>query len=60
MKELPATLMLHPTGFDTIVTYIWLIQASGAYGKAAVPALLLVGLSGLSIFILLYRGRFDA
>ncbi len=60
MKELPATLMLHPTGFDTIVTYIWLIQASGAYGKAAVPALLLVGLSGLSIFILLSRGGFDA
>lgn len=59
MKELPATLMLHPTGFDTIVTYIWLVQGSGAYGRAAVPALLLVGLSGLSIFVLLYRGRFD-
>jgi iron(III) transport system permease protein len=59
MKELPATLMLHPTGFETIVTYLWTIQASGSYGKAALPAILLVGLSGLSIFVLLERGRFD-
>ncbi|MFB6085683.1 MAG: ABC transporter permease [Halodesulfurarchaeum sp.] len=59
MKELPATLMLHPTGFETIVTYLWTIQASGSYGSAAVPAILLVGLSGLSIFVLLERGRFD-
>ncbi|MFB6113752.1 MAG: ABC transporter permease [Halodesulfurarchaeum sp.] len=59
MKELPATIMLHPTGFDTIVTFIWLVQASGAYGRAAVPALVLVALSGLSMYFLLDRGRYD-
>ena len=59
MKELPATLMLHPTGMDTIVTYIWLVQAAGTYGRAAVPALILVGLSGLSMFVLLHGGRYD-
>lgn len=59
MKELPATLMLQPTGFETIVTYIWLVQGSGNYGSAAVPALLLVAISALSMFIILARGRYD-
>ena len=59
MKELPATLMLQPTGFETIVTYIWLVQGSGNYGSAAVPALVLVGLSALSMFVILARGRYD-
>ncbi|MFB6095646.1 MAG: ABC transporter permease [Halodesulfurarchaeum sp.] len=59
MKELPATIMLHPTGFETIVTFIWLVQGTGAYGRAAIPALLLVGVSGLSMFFLLFRGRYD-
>ncbi|MFB6122496.1 MAG: ABC transporter permease [Haloferacaceae archaeon] len=59
MKELPATLMLHPTGFKTIVTYIWQVQGSGNYGSAAVPALLLVAISGLSMFVILARGRYD-
>ena len=59
MKELPATLMLQPTGFETIVTYIWLVQGSGNYGSAAVPALALVGISALSMFVILARGRYD-
>ncbi|MFB6267002.1 MAG: ABC transporter permease [Halodesulfurarchaeum sp.] len=59
MKELPATIMLHPTGFHTIVTFIWLVQGTGAYGRAAVPALLLVGVSGLSMVLILFRGRYD-
>lgn len=59
MKELPATLMLQPTGFETIVTYIWLVQGSGAYGSAAVPALVLVAISALSMVVILARGRYD-
>ncbi|MFB6132863.1 MAG: ABC transporter permease [Halanaeroarchaeum sp.] len=59
MKELPATLMLHPTGFKTIVTYIWLVQGSGNYGSAAVPALALVAISALSMFVILARGGYD-
>lgn len=55
MKELPATLMLRPTGFETFVTYIWLVQGAGYYGQAAVPALVLVGLSGLSMLVILRR-----
>jgi iron(III) transport system permease protein len=53
MKELPATLILHPTGFTTLVTYIWRVQEAGYYGRAAVPALVLVAVSGLSMVLLL-------
>lgn len=59
MKELPATLMLRPTGFDTFVTYIWRVRGSGHYGKAAFPALVLVVISGLSMLVILARERYD-
>jgi len=53
MKELPATLILHPTGFTTLVTYIWRVQEAGYYGRAALPALVLVAVSALSMILLL-------
>jgi len=55
MKELPATLLLRPTGFDTLVTYIWRVQDAGYYGQAAVPALALVAISGLSMLVIVGR-----
>ncbi|GGN88938.1 MULTISPECIES: ABC transporter permease [Haloarcula] len=57
MKELPATLMLRPTGFETIVTYIWLVRGAAYQGQAAVPALILVGVSGLSMLVILRQER---
>ncbi|PSQ03647.1 iron ABC transporter permease [Halobacteriales archaeon QS_6_71_20] len=59
MKELDTTLILHPTGFTTIVTYIWRVQEAGYYGRAALPALVLVAVSGLSMLPLL-KGNDDA
>ncbi|MEE6209499.1 iron ABC transporter permease [Salarchaeum sp. III] len=53
MKELPATLILRPLGFDTLVTYIWRVQEAGLYGRAALPALVLVVVSGLSMAVIL-------
>jgi iron(III) transport system permease protein len=53
MKELPATLLLRPTGFETIVTYIWLVRGAAYQGQAAIPALILVGVSGLSMLVIL-------
>ena len=35
MKELPATLLLRPIGFDTLATEIWTDTSIGAYGDAA-------------------------
>lgn len=53
MKELPVTLVLRPSGFDTIVTQIWRAQETALYQYAAVPALLLLGISGVSMAVLL-------
>ncbi|WP_290817925.1 iron ABC transporter permease [Halovivax sp.] len=53
MKELPVTLMLGPVGMDTLVIIIWDAQDALAYRYAAVPALLLIVISGLSMLVLL-------
>ena len=42
MKELPATLLLRPIGFETLATEIWRHTALGAYSRAAPSALLLI------------------
>ena len=45
MKELPATLILSPIGFETLATRIWIESTVDRYSAAAPPALLLVLLS---------------
>jgi iron(III) transport system permease protein len=47
------TLILRPTGFETIVTQIWRAQAAAYYQYAVVPAFLLLVVSGLSMVVLL-------
>jgi len=59
MKELPATLMLRPQGYKTLVTYIWQMQEDGYYGDAAVPALVLVAISAASIFVIISQEGYD-
>ncbi|MBK8049239.1 MAG: iron ABC transporter permease [Anaerolineales bacterium] len=53
IKELPVTLLLSPTGFTTLAVEIWSATSEAFYARAAVPALLLVAVSALSIFIIL-------
>ena len=57
IKELPITLMLAPTGFDTLATEIWSATAEAFYARAALPALILVAVSSLSISLLLSQDR---
>ncbi|HET6966738.1 MAG TPA: iron ABC transporter permease [Ornithinibacter sp.] len=47
MKELPATLLLRPTGTDTLATSLWTQTGVGAYGAAAPYGLALVVLAVL-------------
>jgi iron(III) transport system permease protein len=42
LKELPATLLLRPAGFDTLAVRIWMPASDGFYTAAAAPALLLI------------------
>jgi iron(III) transport system permease protein len=55
MKELPATLLLRPTGFETLATEIWKYTSLGSYSRAAPPALLLILVSAPVVYLLASR-----
>jgi iron(III) transport system permease protein len=55
MKELPATLLLRPIGFETLATEIWKSTSVGAYSRAALPALLLIAVSAPFVYFLSSR-----
>ncbi len=57
VKELPATLVLRPLGFDTLPVRIWTPARDGLYADAGPPALLLVMLSLVPLYLLLARRR---
>ncbi len=57
MKELPATLLLRPTGFDTLAVRIWSTANDLFYARAAAPALLLLMVSAVPMYILVIRPR---
>lgn len=59
MKELPATLLLRPIGFDTLATFIWTAERNAYFGYAAVPAIVLVLISGLSIVTVVSGDRVE-
>jgi iron(III) transport system permease protein len=52
MKELPATLMLRPTGLDTLATELWSRTEIAAYGSAAPYAIALVALAAVPAWLL--------
>ena len=54
MKELPATLLLRPLGFETLATHLYGEAVRGTYEDAAVAALLIV-LAGLVPVLVLSR-----
>ncbi|MEO2280026.1 ABC transporter permease [Pseudoalteromonas pernae] len=53
MRELEATLLLGPTGFETLSTYLWRVYEAGYFGRAAIPGLLLVVISACGLAIML-------
>lgn len=55
MKELPATLLLRPTGLDTLATELWTATAVGRYAEAAPYAVLLVALAAFPTWVLATR-----
>ena len=60
MKELPATLLLRPIGFDTLATEIWTATSVAAYSEAAPPALMLVLVSAPFVWALTARPHWQA
>jgi iron(III) transport system permease protein len=55
MKELPATLLLAPIGFETLATEVWTATTVASYSRAALPALLLVLFSAPFVYLLTTR-----
>jgi iron(III) transport system permease protein len=52
MKELPATLMLRPTGFETLATQIWSFGSINRFNEAAPYALILVLVAAIPTFLI--------
>lgn len=55
MKELPATLLLSPFGFETLATRMWGATEDGFLAEAGIASLVLVAVSGLLTWTLVVR-----
>lgn len=59
MKELPATLLLRPIGFETLSTEIWKAATVDAYSQAAPAALLLLLAAAPLVYLLAARRTWE-
>lgn len=59
MKELPATLILSPIGFETLAADVWANISEAFFARAAAPTLLLILLSSLPLAFLTLRDGED-
>ncbi len=57
LKELPATLVMRPSGWDTLATELWDLTNEGYHGEAAWRALLILGLGVLPMLVILSRSH---
>ena len=52
MKEMPATLLLRPFGYETLAVRVWQLTSESLWKAAALPALTIVGVGILPILVL--------
>jgi iron(III) transport system permease protein len=57
MKELPATLLLHPTGMETLAMDLWSKSSVGRYAAAAPAALALILVASVPTWVLTRASR---
>ena len=57
MKELPATLILGPLGFQTLATSVWSATSEAFFARAAAPALMIVLTSSIPMTLLVLREK---
>jgi iron(III) transport system permease protein len=60
IKELPATLILAPIGFETLATDIWNQTSFGFYEASAIPSLVLLAIAAVPLYLLSERGTVTA
>ena len=59
MKELPATLLLRPNGFETLAIRVWSSTGEGFYSQAAVAGLFLLAVSVIPLLAVTRRDLRD-
>jgi iron(III) transport system permease protein len=59
MKELPATLLLRPNGFETLAVRIWSSTAEGFLTRASAAGLVLLTVSIVPLFLVMSRELSD-
>ncbi len=59
MKELPATLLLRPNGFETLAIRIWATTGEGFYTRAGAAALVLLAVSAIPLALVTLRDLYD-
>jgi len=57
MKEMPATLLMRPFGWDTLAVRVYEMTAEGQWQRAALPALTLVLISMVPVILMMRRSR---
>ena len=57
MKEMPATLIMRPFGWDTLAVRIYQMTAEGQWERAALPAVTLIFLGLIPVFLLVRSSR---
>jgi iron(III) transport system permease protein len=55
MKELPVTLLLAPSGFQTLATKVWVSTEDAFFADASAAALVLIALSAVLTWLLVLR-----
>ncbi len=59
MKELPATLLLRPNGFETLAVRIWSTTSEGFLTRASISGLALIAVSIVPLFLVTSRDLRD-
>ncbi len=57
MKEMPATLLLRPFGWDTLAVRVYEMTSEGEWQRAALPAVCLVAVSVIPVVMMMRRSR---
>lgn len=60
MKELPATLVLSPPGYQTLPGLVWSRSTDALYAGAALPALVLIAVAAIPVGLLAWKGDIGA
>lgn len=57
MKEMPATLIMRPFGWDTLAVRIYTMTAEGQWERAALPAVTLIAVGLVPVWLLIRSAR---